>query len=199
MIAIILRRLTHIFIEAKQTSNHYFVKRPPGCRGGMDECRAWRLCSEALMCWRMNVDFIGVWFGLRMCSVIKFHFLTRDQPVSHPKSFLRRWSRLKIQSASPVAAPQPAAEAHGTDADVSALLRPEVERGVRQAALRKFFMSDRYRVMDGLDVYVDDYSSLELLPAALLGRLVHATALLSAGELEQETSTIPKTSPELQK
>lgn len=119
--------------------------------------------------------------------------------MSHPESFLRRWSRLNIQSALPVAAPQSAAEAHGPDTDLSALLRPEVERDVRQAALRKFFMSDRYRVMDGLDVYVDDYSSAELLPAELLGRLVHATALLSAGEPEQETSTTPTSAPELQK
>lgn len=119
--------------------------------------------------------------------------------MSHPESFLRRWSRLKIQSASPVAAPQPAAEAHGTDADLSTLLRPEVERDVRQAALRKFFMSDRYRVMDGLDVYVDDYSSPELLPAELLGRLVHATALLRAEGPEQETSIPPMPAPGLQK
>ena len=119
--------------------------------------------------------------------------------MSRPESFLRRWSRLKLQSELPVPVSQPAAEVSDSDAELSAVLAPDVERGVRQAALRKLFMSERYCVMDGLDVYVDDYSKLEVLSAEAVGKLVHAAALLSTNELEQDTVTDPSDTPELPK
>lgn len=108
--------------------------------------------------------------------------------------FLQRWSRLKSQ---PLTEPVPAEPAsppasQGTDerlelpavdnltleSDFSAYMQPEVDADTRRAAMKKLFMNDHYRTMDMLDVYVDDYSKPELLPAAMLQKLEHAVGLL---------------------
>ena len=115
--------------------------------------------------------------------------------------FLQRWSRLKTQPlAEPVpAGPVPAepapssSVAPGTDpkpalpavddltleSDFSAFMQPDVDADTRRAAMKKLFMNDHYRTMDMLDVYVDDYSKPELLPAAMLAQLAHSVDMLA--------------------
>ena len=39
---------------------------------------------------------------------------------------------------------------------------------VRRAALKKLFSDPRFNVMDGLDVYIDDYSKTEPIPPEML-------------------------------
>lgn len=110
--------------------------------------------------------------------------------------FLQRWSRLKSQ---PLAEPVPTEPVSSTPAtpgaderlalpavdeltlesDFSAFLQPEVDAETRRAAMTKLFMNDHYRTMDMLDVYVDDYSKPELLPAAMVQKLEHAVGLLA--------------------
>ena len=82
--------------------------------------------------------------------------------------------------------PAAAAEAAGTApplptlADVAALTResdyarfmaPGVDRSVRNAAMKKLFSDPRFNVMDGLDVYIDDYSKPDPLPLEMLKKL----------------------------
>ena len=99
---------------------------------------------------------------------------------------MQRWSRLKTQgqeAAAPVAMPNqqalPALDSLTPDSDFSAFLQPDVDTAARQSALKKLFISDHYRSMDMLDVYVDDYSKPELLPTDMLSRLEHAANLLN--------------------
>lgn len=99
-------------------------------------------------------------------------------------SFLRRWSRLKLQSSAPPALQ--GAEAAGLESEFGAFLNPEVGRDVRQAALRRLFMTDHYRTMDGLDVYVSDYSKPELLASQMLDKLDHARGLIGRDDPEPE-------------
>jgi hypothetical protein len=102
--------------------------------------------------------------------------------------FLRRWSRLKLQQqAVPAPAtlaeqPLPVLETLDFDADFSAFMQPQVDATTRSQALRKLFMTDHYRAMDGLDVYVDDYSSPAPLTAAMLATLEHTHNLLPPAE-----------------
>lgn len=113
--------------------------------------------------------------------------------------FLQRWSRLKTQAEEASVAPEspanaatkpaelppselPSLDSLTPDSDFSAFLRPEVDAETRQAALKKLFMTDHYRTMDMIDVYVDDYSKPELLPADMLAKLDHAVALLAKPE-----------------
>lgn len=108
--------------------------------------------------------------------------------------FLQRWSRLKSQPAAepvpaqsaPPDAPDadnrlelPAVDDLTLESDFSAFMQPEVDADTRRAAMKKLFMNDHYRTMDMLDVYVDDYSKPEVLPAAMLHKLEHAVGLLA--------------------
>ncbi len=92
-----------------------------------------------------------------------------------------------VVSASPVepVAPQPAASAPTLD-DVQALhaqsdFAPFVARSVapqvRNAAMRKLFTDPHFNVMDGLDVYIEDYSLPDPLPASMLQQMVSARSL----------------------
>lgn len=122
---------------------------------------------------------------------------------------LSRWSRRKLEAASktktpaapnrtgpglPVGAPPagavapaspdagpvlPPIESLSFDSDFSAFLQPKVEETVRRAALRKLFSDPRFNVMDGLDVYIDDYSISQPVPPDVLARLAHAQFVLN--------------------
>ena len=68
----------------------------------------------------------------------------------------------------------------------------DVDPEVRNAAFKKLFHSDpHFNVMDGLDVYIDDYNTPNPLPVAIMKTLVQARALgLIDDELkEQEAPT----------
>lgn len=92
------------------------------------------------------------------------------------------------------AATRPAARAKPppTLADVAALTResdfsrfvaPEVDGEVRNAALKRLFADPHYNVMDGLDIYIDDYTKPDPLPRSMLRKMAQAAAL---GLLEAE-------------
>jgi len=63
------------------------------------------------------------------------------------------------------------------DPDFSAFMRADVDPVVQQAALKKMFSDPRFNVMDGLDIYIDDYSNPELLPPEMLRGLVQSDLL----------------------
>ncbi len=64
------------------------------------------------------------------------------------------------------------------DSDYSAFAARHVDSRVRNAAMRKLFSGDpHFNVMDGLDVYIDDYSVGELIPQAMLRQMVQARLL----------------------
>ena len=63
------------------------------------------------------------------------------------------------------------------DPDFSAFMRPDVDPTVQQAALKKMFSDPHFNVMDGLDIYIDDYSNPELLPPEMLRGLVQSDLL----------------------
>ncbi|GAB4398024.1 MAG: DUF3306 domain-containing protein [Rhodoferax sp.] len=58
--------------------------------------------------------------------------------------------------------------------DFSRFVAPKVPAQVRNAALKKLFADPHFNVMDGLDIYIDDYSKPDPLPAAQLRQLVSA-------------------------
>ncbi|MFZ9639488.1 MAG: DUF3306 domain-containing protein [Hylemonella sp.] len=59
--------------------------------------------------------------------------------------------------------------------------KPFVANGVapevRNAAMKKLFADPHFNVMDGLDIYIDDYSIPSPLPASMLRRMVGAQML----------------------
>ena len=110
------------------------------------------------------------------------------------EDFLRRWSRLKTEAKEPppavTPAPQPAQKADSPppdlppvekltlESDFRGFFHPKVDEGLRRAALKKLFSDPHFNVMDGLDVYIDDYSKSDPLPAAMLAQLKQAQKIL---------------------
>jgi hypothetical protein len=103
------------------------------------------------------------------------------------EAFLSRWSRLKktggeaevvpapliapveIEKASIPAAQNapvfeessqnlPPIESLTSESDFAAFMQPKVPDALKRQALKKLFAQPQFNVMDGLDVYVDDYS-----------------------------------------
>ena len=63
------------------------------------------------------------------------------------------------------------------DPDFSAFMRPDVDPLVQQAALKKMFTDPHFNIMDGLDIYIDDYSKPDPLPPGMLKRMVQGDML----------------------
>jgi len=63
------------------------------------------------------------------------------------------------------------------ESDFSRLVAPGVDGNVRNAALKTLFGDPRFNVMDGLDVYIDDYSRPDPLPLASIRQMAQAAFL----------------------
>jgi hypothetical protein len=121
------------------------------------------------------------------------------------EAFLSRWSRRKLEAkAEPAAAPpavQPGA-ATGAPAAPAApaqtarpapderpeyrkFFDPKVDEKLRHAALKSLFSDPHFNVVDGLDVYIDDYSKADPIPPAMLRQLNQAKDLLLFEEEDQ--------------
>jgi len=61
--------------------------------------------------------------------------------------------------------------------DFSAFMKPDVDPAVQQAAMKKMFSDPHFNVMDGLDIYIDDYSKLDPIPLEMLKRMVQSDML----------------------
>jgi hypothetical protein len=61
--------------------------------------------------------------------------------------------------------------------DFSAFMQPGVDPAVQQAALKKMFSDPHFNIMDGLDIYIDDYSKPDPIPLEMLKRMVQADTL----------------------
>jgi hypothetical protein len=119
--------------------------------------------------------------------------------MSGASRFLERWSRLKRaapQRAVP-AAELPPLDSLDADADLTAYLREEAGEALRRQALKKIFSDPRLNVMDGLDVYIDDYSVADPIPEEMLAQMNQARLLFrdetadDAGEAPPQEAAPP--------
>ncbi len=116
--------------------------------------------------------------------------------------FLRRWSRLKRESAA--AAPRadvnaegpqlpaelPAVDSLTFESDFKAFMHSKVEQSVKRAALKKLFADPRFNVMDGLDTYIDDYTKEDPISDELLAQLNHARQTLFGPPKEDDKEKV---------
>lgn len=61
--------------------------------------------------------------------------------------------------------------------DFSAFMRADVDPTVQQAAMKKMFSDPHFNVMDGLDIYIDDYSKPDPIPLEMLKRMTQSDLL----------------------
>ena len=121
--------------------------------------------------------------------------------MTNDDNFLSRWSRRKhaankaqpepqalpqppvegavpasaaIRSSEPAEAPTeplPPVESLTPESDFSPFMRKDVDPGLRRQALKTLFRDPRHNIMDGLDVYIDDFSKPDPIPPEWLGKL----------------------------
>jgi hypothetical protein len=65
----------------------------------------------------------------------------------------------------------------GKDADFSPFMARDVGPEVRNAAMKKLFTDPHFNVMDGLDIYIDDYSIADPIPESMLRQMAGAEFL----------------------
>ena len=77
------------------------------------------------------------------------------------------------------------------ESDFSRFVAKGVQSDVRNAALKKLFADPHFNVMDGLDVYIDDYNAPDPLPSGMLQRMTQARCLgLVTGAMESENAPL---------
>jgi hypothetical protein len=116
------------------------------------------------------------------------------------EAFLSRWSRRKQEAreapeqppASPEIDPKapapelPPIEKLTVESDYRPFFHPKVGEDVRRAALKKLFSDPRFNVMDGLDVYIDDYSKNDPIPPEMLAGMKTAQDILRWAKEDKE-------------
>lgn len=81
------------------------------------------------------------------------------------------------------------------EADFSRFVAPDVSSEVRNAAVKKLFADPHFNVMDGLDVYIDDYSIPSPLSKADLAKMVGARFLKLVDDPDEAKAPAPTTEP----
>ncbi len=64
------------------------------------------------------------------------------------------------------------------ESDYSVFVAAGIDKTVHRAAMKKLFSDPHFNVMDGLDIYIDDYTKPSPLSAAMLAALQHAKSTL---------------------
>jgi hypothetical protein len=125
-----------------------------------------------------------------------------ERETDRQETFFARWSRVKTQAREESAAPPapmaqprvedetppelPPVEELTLESDFSGFFHPKVDEDVRRKALRKLFSEPHFNVMDGLDVYIDDYSKTEPIPATMLAGLQQAQRIFAWASEQEE-------------
>jgi hypothetical protein len=89
--------------------------------------------------------------------------------------------------------PLPPVESLTPESDFAPFMGREVDEGVRRQALKALFRDPRFNVMDGLDVYIDDYSKPDPLPEGWLEKLNQVARL---GDYQPPPEAAPAREPE---
>jgi hypothetical protein len=140
---------------------------------------------------------------------------------------LKRWSRRKLQAArtetpprdappEPVAAaarpqpaqapgavpqntnaPLPAIESLTIDSEFAAFFKPDVAEATKRAALKQLFRDPRFNIMDGLDVYIDDYTQPDPISPEMMKQLLHTRHIFNppATEVNAEGHVVDVVAP----
>lgn len=130
-----------------------------------------------------------------------------------PEGFLQRWARRKATGVSRSASPESDARQRAerndapagdrpdvptladvarlsSDADYSAFVAHGMDSQVRRAAMKKLFSDPHFNVVDGLDIYMGDYTQSASIPAAMLAALRHTQSMLEPTPPEEISDAV---------
>ena len=100
-----------------------------------------------------------------------------------------------VSGPEPEPEPLPPVESLTAESDFAPFMAPGVERGVKQAALKQLFKDPHFNVMDGLDIYIDDYSKSDPIPEAMLRAMTSSKFLKLFDEEEDPEKPDGETPP----
>lgn len=64
------------------------------------------------------------------------------------------------------------------DSDYSSFMAQGVDESVKRSAMKKLFTDPHFNIMDGLDVYIEDFNKFEPMTPAFIAGLSHAKGLM---------------------
>lgn len=109
---------------------------------------------------------------------------TSPQPVQVP-----------VQAGTPAQAPPVLtlddAQALTQDSNFKPFMAQQVQPEVRNAAMKKLFADPHFNVMDGLDIYIDDYTKSDPIPESMLRQMVGAKLLNLFDDVPDAPSATP--------
>lgn len=108
-----------------------------------------------------------------------------DEPA---EQVVRHYDEASTAASIPEKVPDMAdVAALSNESDFSRFLAKDVDESVRRSAMKKLFSNPHFNIMDGLDIYIDDYGKADPLPPGMLESLTHAKTLLNPlAHLEQD-------------
>lgn len=142
-------------------------------------------------------------FSLRRWSRRKLE-AARQQDVAEPPATgvpegLPPASAPEAAAAAPpveAKAPLPPVESLTPQSDFTVFMRPDVDDGLKRQALKKLFTDPHFNVMDGLDIYIDDYTKPDPIPPSVLERLAQSGFVRGLGA-PREVEPAPSSTAEV--
>lgn len=119
-----------------------------------------------------------------------------EGPAGPPGSGLRPAQPERREDGTTAPAPPPTmddVQALTAQSDFSRFTRSDVDPQVKNAAMKKLFADPHFNVMDGLDVYIDDYNKPDPMPASMLRKLASAQFLKLFDDEKKEVPTAAAT------
>jgi hypothetical protein len=96
-------------------------------------------------------------------------------PAAAPAAVPVPIAAVAVADAAPATVAEPAAlppvDSLTFDSDFAAFMQPKIDEATKRAALRKLFSDPSFNVMDGLDIYVGDYTQPDPMPEGMLEKL----------------------------
>jgi hypothetical protein len=81
-------------------------------------------------------------------------------------------------------APLPPIESLTIDSEFAAFFKPDVAEATKRAALKQLFRDPRFNIMDGLDVYVGDYTQPDPISPEMMKQLLHTRHIFNPPKTE---------------
>jgi hypothetical protein len=84
------------------------------------------------------------------------------------------------------------------DSDFSAFVTQGVDKNVQRLALKKLFSDPHFNVMDGLDIYIDDYNRPDPVSATMLAALHHSQSMFAQAQKDEQARLNREAPPALE-
>ena len=125
----------------------------------------------------MSDDFLSRWSRLKRSSREAPPADVEKEPVEARAKGAAPLPANAADSAPAPAQPLPPVKSLSFESDFTAFMKPEVGEVLKRQALKSLFQDPRFNVMDGLDVYIADFSIADPLPEGWLEKMTQVARL----------------------